>query len=146
MKKRRQVSVIKSEKRNVTKSTKKIVSDFKTEINQYFDENGFVSFSTKNKKYIILGTNSPKERICECPECHKGVLSVIKSITTKKRFIGCSNYQNGCKASAPLLQKAMLKVLKTKCKECEWPIVIFRYSRKQEWKRQCANMKCKTRS
>ena len=146
MKKRRQVSVIKSEKRNVTKSTKKIVSDFKTEINQYFDENGFVSFSTKNKKYIILGTNSPKEGICECPECHKGVLSVIKSITTKKRFIGCSNYQNGCKASAPLLQKAMLKVLKTKCKECEWPIVIFRYSRKQEWKRQCANMKCKTRS
>ena len=146
MKKKRQISIIKSEKRNVTKSTKKIVSDFKTEINQYFDDNGFVSFSAKSKKYIILGTNSPKGGICECPECHKGVLSVIKSITTKKRFIGCSNYQNGCKASAPLLQKAMLKVLKTKCKECQWPTVIFRYSRKQEWKRQCANMKCKTRS
>ena len=146
MKKRNQVSITKIKNRNVTKSTKKIVTEFKTEIDQYFDVNGFVSFSTKSKKYIILGTNSPKQGICECPECHIGQLSVIKSVTTKKRFIGCSNYQNGCKASAPLLQKAMLKVLKTKCSECHWPTVIFRYSRKQEWKRQCANMKCKTRS
>ena len=146
MRKKIQVATIKSEKRNITKSTKKIIHNFKTEVDQYFDEKGFVSFSAKNKKYIILGTNSPKEGICECPECHKGQLSVIKSITTKKRFIGCSNFQNGCKASAPLLQKAMLKVLKTKCPKCQWPTVIFRYSRKQEWKRQCANMKCETRS
>ena len=132
--------------RGVTKSTKKIVDSFKNEIVQYYDDNGFLSWSNKRHKYVILGTNSPKEGICECPECHKGQLSVIKSITTKKRFIGCTNYQNGCKASAPLLQKAMLKVLKTKCPECQWPTVIFRYSRKQEWRRQCANMKCKTRS
>ena len=101
MKKRNQVSITKIKNRNVTKSTKKIVTEFKTEIDQYFDANGFVSFSTKSKKYTILGTNSPKQGICECPECHIGQLSVIKSVTTKKRFIGCSNYQNGCKASAP---------------------------------------------
>ena len=97
MRKKIQVSITKSEKRNVTKSTKKIVENFKLEIDQYYDENGFVSFSARSKKYTILGTNSPKEGICECPEC-------------------------------------------------QWPTVIFRYSRKQEWKRQCANMKCKTRS
>ena len=141
-----QVSMIESEKRNVTKSSKKIINNFKIEVDQYYDEKGFISFSAKSKKYIVLGTNSPKEGICECPECHTGQLSVIKSNTTKKRFIGCTNYQNGCKASAPLLQKAMLKVLKTKCPKCQWPTVIFRYSRKQEWKRQCSNMKCKTRS
>ena len=146
MTKRIQVYAIKLEKRNVTKSTKKIIDNFKLEIEQYFDEKGFVSFSAKSKKYIILGTNSPKEGICECPECHMGQLSVIKSFKTKKRFIGCTNFQNGCKASAPLLQKAMLKVLKTKCSECQWPTVIFRYSRKQDWKRQCSNIKCKTRS
>ena len=99
-------------KRNIAKSTKKIVENFKLEIVQYYDEDGFVSFSAKSKKYIILGTNSPKEGICECPECHTGQLSVIKSFTTKKRFIGCSNYSNGCKASSPLLQKAMLRVIK----------------------------------
>ena len=146
MRKKKQVSVMRFGKRNIAKSTKKIVENFKLEIVQYYDEDGFVSFSTKTKKYMILGTNSPKEGICECPECHKGQLSVIKSNTTKKRFIGCTNYQNGCKASAPLLQRAMLKVLKTKCPECQWPTVIFRYTRKQDWKRQCANMICEKRS
>ena len=57
MKKRNQVSITKIKNRNVAKSTKKIVTEFKTEIDQYFDANGFVSFSTKSKKYTILGTN-----------------------------------------------------------------------------------------
>ena len=41
-----QASVLKSEKRNVTKSTKKIIDNFKLEIHQYFDENGFDSDNT----------------------------------------------------------------------------------------------------
>ena len=145
MRKKIQISVVKSKKRNVTKSTKKIIDNFKIEIDQYYDENGFVSFSAKSKKYTILGTNSPKEGICECPECKKGQLMIIKSFTTKKRFVGCSNYYNGCKASSPLLQKAMLRLLKTKCEFCAWPKVVFRFSRKQKWQRQCSNIKCKSR-
>ena len=38
MRKKIQVYVMKSEKRNVTKSTKKIIDNFKLEIDQYFDE------------------------------------------------------------------------------------------------------------
>ncbi len=141
----RQVSKNKNHIRNVTKSTKTIVELFKTEINQYYDNNGFLSWSNKRHKYVILGTNSPKEGICQCPECNSGQLMVIKSFATKKRFIGCSNYYNGCKASSPLLQKAMLRVLKTKCEVCTWPKVVFRYSRKQKWQRQCSNINCKSR-
>ena len=141
----RQVSKNKNHIRNVTKSTKTIVELFKTEINQYYDNNGFLSWSKKRHKYVILGTNSPKEGICQCPECNSGQLMVIKSFATKKRFIGCSNYYNGCKASSPLLQKAMLRVLKTKCEVCTWPKVVFRYSRKQKWQRQCSNINCKSR-
>ncbi len=63
MRKKIQVSITKSEKRNVTKSTKKIVENFKLEIDQYYDENGFVSFSAKSKKYTILGTNSPNQSV-----------------------------------------------------------------------------------
>ena len=74
--------------RDVTKSTKKTVESFKNEIAQYYDSNGFLSWSSKRHKYVILGTNSPKEGVCECPECKKGQLMVIKSFTTKKRFIG----------------------------------------------------------
>ena len=131
--------------RNVTKSTKKIVETFKNEINQYYDDNGFLSWSNKRHKYVILGTNSPKEGICKCPECNTGQLMIIKSFTTKKRFIGCSNYSNGCKASSPLLQKAMLRVIKKKCITCAWPTIVFRYSRKQKWQRQCANINCESR-
>ena len=141
----RQISKDVNQIRSVTKSTKKIVETFKNEINQYYDDKGFLSWSNKRHKYVILGTNSPKEGICECPECNTGQLMVIKSFTTKKRFIGCSNYSNGCKASSPLLQKAMLRVIKKKCITCAWPTIVFRYSRKQKWQRQCANINCESR-
>ena len=131
--------------RNTVKPTKRKVVVLKNEIKQYFDNNGYLSWSAKKKMYIILGTNSPKNGLVECPECHLGQLMIIRSNKTKKRFLGCSNYYNGCKASSPLLQKAKLRATKIPCRFCSWPIVIFRYSRKQTWTRQCSNMKCKSR-
>ncbi len=131
--------------RNVVKLTKGITKSFKNEINQYFDANGYLSYSVKKKKYIILGTNSPKNGLVECPKCHLGQLMIIRSHKTRKRFIGCSNYYNGCDASSPLLQKAKLRAIKQKCEICSWPIIIFRYSRKQKWIRQCGNINCDSR-
>jgi len=104
-----------------------------------------LSWSGKKEKYIILGTNTPKDGIVDCPECHVGKLLVIRSPKTRKRFIGCSNYYNGCKASSPLLQKAKLRVIKKQCESCNWPIVIFRYSHKEKWNRQCSNINCVSR-
>ena len=109
------------------------------------DSNGYLSYSIKKKKYIILGTNSPKSGLVECPQCKIGQLMIIRSPITKKRFIGCSNYNNGCKASSPLLQKARLRVIKTKCTLCKWPIVKLRYNRKQKWTKQCSNFMCESR-
>ncbi len=131
--------------RNVVKLTKGNTNSFKNEINQYFDANGYLSYSTKKKKYLILGTNSPKNGLVECPKCHLGQLMIIRSRKTRKRFIGCSNYYNGCDASSPLLQKAKLRAIKQKCEICSWPIIIFRYSRKQKWVRQCGNINCDSR-
>ena len=134
-----------SKSQGVIKPTKKKIQNLKNELTQYMDSNGYLSYSAKKKKYIILGTNSPKDGIVECPQCKIGQLMIIKSPVTKKRFIGCSNYNNGCKASSPLLQKARLRATKTKCAFCKWPIVIFRYNRKQKWAKQCSNFKCKSR-
>ncbi len=131
--------------RNVVKPSKRIIVLLKNEINQYFDANGFLSWSAKKKKYVILGTNSPRNGLVECPKCHLGQLMVIRSNKTRKRFIGCSNYYNGCTASSPLLQKARLRATKQKCEHCLWPIIIFRYSRTQKWTRQCANISCESR-
>ena len=119
------ISKNKITKRDSVRVTKNNVKLFKTEIAQYLDSNGFLSWSAKKKKYVILGTNTPKDGLVECPECKSGQLLVIKSHTTKKRFIGCTNYYNGCKASSPLLQKAMLKATKIKCNFCSWPTIFF---------------------
>ena len=139
------VAKMKTRKRDSVKLTKNNIKSFKTEITQYLDTNGFLSWSAKKKKFVILGTNSPKYGLVECPECKSGELVIIKSHTTKKRFIGCTNYYNGCKASAPLLQKAMIKGTKIKCEVCSWPTIFFRFSRKQKWQKQCANIKCNSR-
>ena len=136
---------LKKIERHTVKFTKSKVLIFKKEIAQYYDANGFLSWSSKEKKYIILGTNTPKKGLVQCPECKLGQLMVIRSRTTRKRFMGCSNFYGGCKASSPLLQKAKLRAIKAACEECKWPMIIFRYSRKQKWARQCSNFNCKTR-
>ncbi len=145
----RSIQVVQTRKivkvRNMVKPTKRISDLLKNEINQYFDANGYLSWSAKKKKYIILGTNSPKNGLVQCPKCSLGQLMVIRSNRTGKRFIGCSNYYNGCTASSPLLQKARLRAIKQKCTSCSWPIILFRYSRRQKWTRQCANINCETR-
>ena len=129
--------------RNLVNPTKSIISTLKYEMNQYHDKNGFLSWSKKKKRYQILGTNIPKDGLVECPECHTGKLMLISSNVTKKRFIGCSNYYNGCRASTPLIQRAMLRTTKIQCIKCMWPLIIFRYSRKQKWIKRCSNIKCK---
>jgi len=73
---------------NVIKPTKKKIQVLKNELAQYLDSNGYLSYSVKKKKYIILGTNSPKSGLVECPQCKIGQLMIIRSPITKKRFIG----------------------------------------------------------
>ncbi len=131
--------------RNSIKITERKISKMKNEIKQYYDKNGYLSWSEKKRKYIILGTNSPVNGLVECPQCHMGKLMVIRSRKTKKRFIGCSNYYNGCRASTPLIQRGMLYTTKMSCKHCAWPIILFRYSMKQKWTRQCSNIRCQSR-
>ena len=132
--------------RHTVRTTKTRISVFKKEIKQYFDSNGFLSWSSKEKKYVILGTNSPKKGLVTCPQCKLGQLMVIRSHATKKRFMGCSNFYGGCKASSPLLQKAKLRATKKSCVQCHWPMVIFRYSRNQKWTKQCSNINCISRN
>jgi len=127
------------------RATKKKIEILKNELKQYLDSNGYLSYSTKMKKYLILGTNSPKNALAQCPQCSIGQLVIIRSPVTKKKFIGCSNYTNGCTASSPLPQKARLRRTKKLCEICCWPIILYRYSRKQKWAEQCTNIQCKTR-
>ena len=84
------VQVKKTIKRHVVRTTKTRTTSFKKEIAQYLDSNGFLSWSSKEKKYIILGTNSPKKGLVQCPVCKLGELMVIRSRTTRKRYLQSS--------------------------------------------------------
>ena len=145
-KKSKNVRIKNKKKPSITvRATKKKIEIFKNELRQYLDSNGYLSYSTKMKKYLILGTNSPKNALAQCPQCSIGQLVIIRSPVTKKKFIGCSNYSNGCTASSPLPQKARLRRTKKLCEICCWPLILYRYSRKQKWTEQCINIQCKTR-
>ena len=86
-----QTTVVKKrlDSRNSVKITKKKIGIIQSEVKQYYDKNGYLSWSEKKRKYVILGTNAPVNGLVECPDCHIGKLLIIRSRKTKKRFIGC---------------------------------------------------------
>ena len=75
-----------------------------------------------------------------CPVCRSGELRVVRSKTTKKRFVGCSNYLSGCRASAPLPQRGTLRTTQKVCERCAWPIVYV-LGAGRPW-RLCINPSC----
>lgn len=131
--------------RHSVRATKPEAETLRKQLVQYMDSGGYVSWSAKKRQYMILGTSFTEGGLVPCPSCGIGQLLVIKSPRTGKRFMGCSNFYGGCDASSPLLQRARLRATKKACGTCAWPEVIFRYSSKQKWTRQCSNIACPTR-
>jgi DNA topoisomerase-1 len=84
-----------------------------------------------------------QERVVgKCPNCGTGNLAIIYSRTTRKRFIGCTNYFKGlCKTSFPLPQRGTVKPLGNECKSCGWPQVLIWYRGRRPW-RLCFNPSC----
>jgi DNA topoisomerase-1 len=77
-----------------------------------------------------------------CPLCKKGQLCIIRSRTTQKRFVGCSNYRGGCKATAPLPQKGSIRTTGKACLACSWPLVGVVFARGTKQWRICINTRC----
>lgn len=92
-----------------------------------------ISQNKQQLQQTVLGT---------CPVCTKGVLKIIRSKVTKKRFVGCSNYSSGtCKATAPLPQKGSIKTTGKMCALCRWPVLRSSYTAKHSWE-FCINKQC----
>lgn len=90
---------------------------------------------------VAVAATAPAQTILgDCPICKTGKLRVIRSKTTHKRFVGCTNYTNGCRASAPLPQKGLLRTTSKPCPKCSWPVVYI-VSGRSPWK-LCVNMNC----
>ena len=92
-----------------------------------------------------LSAVAPKQTtLGTCPVCKTGELRVIRSRTTKKRFVGCSNYPSRCRASAPLPQRGSIRATTKPCEYCSWPVVYVAGGR-HAWK-LCVNPACPGRS
>jgi DNA topoisomerase-1 len=81
-----------------------------------------------------------------CPVCTDGLLKIIRSGRTKKRFVGCSNYNSGkCKAAAPLPQIGSLLTTGKKCSVCKWPILVAGHLGRDDLRKFCVNGQCPTK-
>jgi DNA topoisomerase-1 len=80
-----------------------------------------------------------------CPACKNGKLVIIRSKTSGKRFVGCTNYFEGtCKTSFPLPQKGTVKPTGKTCKSCGCPMVLVWMGGKRPWN-LCINPSCPTK-
>ena len=88
-----------------------------------------------------------QERVVgKCPNCGTGYLVIIYSRTTRKRFIGCTNYFKGlCKTSFPLPQRGTVKPAKSRCKACGWPQVLVWLRGRRPWN-LCFNTDCSSKA
>lgn len=128
--------------RHVVSRSQANVRKFRDCMEQYIDPSGYVSWSAKKRVYVIAGCGRPSAGLVSCPQCGAGMLMVVRSRSSGKRFVGCSNYSGGCTASSPLPQRGMLRGTKKKCAECGWPVVALRYGRGKPWSRRCSNSRC----
>ncbi len=92
----------------------------------------------------VMTTVSDRNALGLCPVCKTGKLRMIKSKKTGKRFVGCSNYSSGCRASAPLPQRGLVKVVPKACTRCAWP-VVYVVAGRFPW-RLCINPSCPSKS
>ncbi len=90
-------------------------------------------------------TIAASPEIGKCPACSNGYLRVVKSPKTGKRFIGCSDFEKGCKASAPLPQKGAIRVQARTCLACKWPIISVFWRKRAPWV-LCPNISCPSRN
>ncbi|MEM3788869.1 MAG: DNA topoisomerase I [Candidatus Bathyarchaeia archaeon] len=84
-----------------------------------------------------------EERIVgPCPLCGTGMLMILYSRKTGKRFIGCTNFfKKQCNAAFPLPQRGMTRPLGRNCRGCGWPTVQVRIKGRRPWN-LCFNPKC----
>jgi DNA topoisomerase-1 len=113
-----------------------------------------VTEKLKEKERIIgecLSQALMKARLDErvigaCPVCKNGKLVILRSRTSGKRFIGCTNYFEGtCKTSFPLPQKGSAKPTGNVCKSCGWNTVRIWIKGNRPWN-LCFNPLCATKT
>ena len=117
---------------------------FETTLSSLLTQVGEVRLHEREIASKMLGSGSEgalgRTILGGCPVCKEGKLWVVRSRKSGKRFVGCTNYSKGCRASAPLPQRGAIKTTVKPCTSCGWPVVYVRMGR-HPW-RLCVNDRC----
>jgi DNA topoisomerase-1 len=102
------------------KNRELVVEDAKSNLERILDE-----FRDKEEQIgatLVKGLQrywKDIEKLGPCPSCDGGVLRIIRSQKTGKRFVGCSNFKDGkCNQTFPLPQKGTITPLDEMCPHC----------------------------
>jgi DNA topoisomerase-1 len=102
------------------KGRESVVTEAKTDLLRNLDE--FKSKEEKIGETLVKGLQRywrDTEELGPCPKCDDGILKIVRSPKTGKRFVGCSNYREGtCDQTFPLPQKGTIAPLDDVCPHC----------------------------
>jgi ssDNA-binding Zn-finger/Zn-ribbon topoisomerase 1 len=91
----------------------------------------------------ITQMQNDKSVIGKCPKCGKD-LKIMFSPKTKKYFVGCTGYKDGCRTAYPLIPHASFQRLDKICDKCNTPIIkVFRRGRHFN---MCLDPNCETKA
>lgn len=106
---------------NGLKSRENVITEAKTSLLKNLEE--FRSKEEEIGETLVKGLQRywrDTEELGTCPTCDDGILRIIRSPKTGKRFVGCSNYKKGtCSQTFPLPQKGTIASLDDVCPHCK---------------------------
>jgi len=92
----------------------------------------------------IIQTQDDKSIVGKCSKCGKD-LKILFSPKTRKSFVGCTGYKDGCKNAYPLPHNASFQRLDRVCEKCKTPIIrVFRKRRRPF--DMCLDVNCPTKA
>ncbi|MGI0090891.1 MAG: DNA topoisomerase I [Nitrososphaerales archaeon] len=123
-----------------------VLSSLRAVLRELKSMDSFTWQTTATRNLVKDGRRAKDTLLGACPGCKVGNLRVIRSFKTHKRFIGCSNYEGGCKLSSPLPPRGSIKTTKDRCQLCGWPMIIISYFRGARRSPSCSNFSCVSRN
>jgi DNA topoisomerase-1 len=128
----------KEKKEKVLDNAKIAVTKICDEFRQHEDEIG------KELGEAIMQMQDEKSVLGKCPNCRKD-LKVMFSPKTRKYFVGCTGYKDGCRTSYPLPHGASFQRMDKVCDKCKTPIIkVIRRGRRPF--NMCLDTHCETKA
>lgn len=127
----------KAKKEKVIKEARRALIKISKEFKQHERKIG------KELGKAVVETQEDKSMIGPCPNCGK-TLKRLFSPRTRKYFVGCTGYKDGCRTGFPLPHYSTIQRMDKICDKCNTPIIrVFRKGKRPF--KMCLDPKCVTK-